>query len=50
MIDIGLVRVVHGVVRWRLTDLVRRHWGEFRVSVSRQTLDRRLHAAGYAEF
>jgi len=36
-----------GVVRWRLVDLVAWVFGEFGVSVSRQTLGRELRAMGF---
>ena len=49
IIDAGPIPAVHGVVRWRLVDLVQWLWEEFRVSVSRQTLSRELHALGYAK-
>jgi hypothetical protein len=37
---------VHGVVRWRVIDLVQWLWDEFSVSVSKQTLSRELRALG----
>ena len=46
-IEAGPLPAVHGVVRWRLVDLGRWLWEEFRVSVSRQTLSRELRAMGY---
>lgn len=49
MVEAGPIPAVHGVVRWRLADLVQWFWEEFRVSVSRQTLGRELHAMGYAK-
>lgn len=49
MIEAGPIPAVHGVVRWRLVDLVQWLWEEFRLSVSRQTLGRELHAMGYAK-
>ncbi len=48
-VEAGPIPAVHGVVRWRLVDLVQWFWEEFRVSVSRQTLGRELHAMGYAK-
>jgi transposase len=47
MVESGPVPAVHGVVRWRLIDLCQWVWDEFRVSVSRQTLGRELHAMQY---
>jgi hypothetical protein len=37
-IDQGPIPAIHGVVRWRLSDLGQWPWEEFRVSVSMQTL------------
>ena len=37
----------HGVVRWRLVDLVQWVWEEFRIRISVQTLSRELRALGY---
>ena len=37
----------HGVVRWRLKDLVQWLWDEFRIAVSETTLGRELRALGY---
>ena len=39
----------HGVVRWRLIDLVQWLWDEFGVSLSRQTLGRELRRMGIAK-
>ena len=47
MVESGPVPAVHGVVRWRLIDLCRWIWDEFRVSVSRQTLGRERRAMPY---
>ena len=38
---------VHGVVRWRLVDLVQWLWDEFQVSISEDTVGRELRALGY---
>lgn len=46
VIDRGPVPAIHGVVRWRLSDLGQWLWEEFRVSVSPQTLSRTLRAMG----
>lgn len=46
-IDRGPAPAIHGVVRWRLTDLGQWLWDAFRVSVSPQTLSRELRAMGY---
>ena len=47
IIESGPVPAIHGVVRWRLIDLCQWVWDEFRISVSRQTLGRELHAMDY---
>jgi transposase len=47
IVEKGPIPAVHGVVRWRLIDLVQWVWEEFRVSVSPQTLSRELRALGY---
>src|SRR5215210_6490715 len=46
-IDDGLIPAVHGVVRWRLVDLIGWLWEEFRVTISKQTLSREVRALGY---
>ena len=46
-VESGPVPAVHGVVRWRLTDLAQWVWEEFRVAVSAQTVSRELRALGY---
>jgi hypothetical protein len=38
---------IHGVVRWRIVDLVQWLSDEFQVSLSKQTLGRELRAIGY---
>lgn len=47
MIENGPIPAAHGVVRWRLVDLMQWLWEEFRVSVAKQTLSRELRAMGY---
>ena len=47
MIDEGPIPSVHGVVRWRLVDLVQWVWEELRVTISKQTLSREVRALGY---
>ena len=44
-LDEGPIPAVHGVVRWRLVDLIA--WEEFRIAISKQTLSRELRAMGY---
>src|SRR3954470_11641861 len=46
-VDAGPIPAVHGVVRWRLIDLIQWVWEEFRLSLSKQTLSRELRAMGY---
>ena len=46
-LDEGPIPAVHGVVRWRLVDLIAWLWEEFRISISKQTLSRELRAMGY---
>ncbi len=47
IVDQGPIPAIHGVVRWRLVDLVQWLWDEFRVTISKQTLSRELRAMGY---
>lgn len=47
MIEEGPIPAVHGVVRWRLVDLIQWLWEEFRIVVAKQTLSRVLRAMGY---
>jgi transposase len=47
LIDAGPIPAVHGVVRWRLVDLVQWLWEEFRIQISQTTLGRVLRKMGY---
>ena len=47
LIDEGPIPSVHGVVRWRLVDLIAWLWEEFHVTISKQTLSREVRALGY---
>ena len=47
LVESGPVPAVHGVVRWRLKDLVQWLWDEFRIEVSETTLGRELRTLGY---
>ena len=47
LIEAGPIPAVHGVVRWRLVDLVQWVWDEFRITVSETTLGRVLNKMGY---
>ena len=46
-VDAGPIPAIHGVVRWRLIDLIQWIWEEFRISISKQTLSRELRAMDY---
>ena len=43
----GPIPAIHGVVRWRLVDLIAWVWEEFRITISKQTLSRELRAMNY---
>ena len=43
-LDEGPIPAVHGVVRWRLVDLIAWVWEEFRITISKPTLSRELRA------
>src|SRR5205085_11863951 len=47
IVDQGPIPAIHGVVRWRLIDLIQWLWEEFRLSLSKQTLSRELRALDY---
>ncbi len=47
IIEAGPIPVVHGVVRWRIIDLVQWLWDEFQVSISKQALGHELRTMGY---
>ena len=47
IVDAGPIPAVHGVVRWRLIDLIQWIWEEFRITISKQTLSRELRAMSY---
>ncbi len=47
VVETGPDPAIHGVVRWRLVDLVRWVWEDFRIQISVQTLSRELRALGY---
>jgi transposase len=44
IIEEGPIPSIHGVVRWRLVDLVQWVWEEFRITISAQTLSRELRS------
>jgi transposase len=47
IVDQGPIPAIHGVVRWRLVDLIQWVWEKFRIPISKQTLSRELRAMGY---
>jgi transposase len=47
IVDQGPIPSIHGVVRWRLIDLIAWLWEEFRITLSKQTLSRELRAMNY---
>ena len=47
IVEAGPDPAIHGVVRWRVIDLMQWLWEEFRVTVSKQTLSRELRALGF---
>jgi len=47
VVEAGPDPAIHGVVRWRLADLVQWVLEEFRIQISVQTLSRELRALGY---
>lgn len=47
IVEAGPIPAVHGVVRWRIVDLMQWVWEEFRVSISKQTMSRELRAMGF---
>jgi transposase len=46
-LESGPIPAVHGVVRWRIVDLCKWMFEEFRIVVSKQTLSRVLRKLGY---
>src|SRR5215212_5018713 len=44
IVDQGPIPAIHGVVRWRLVDLIQWLWEEFRITISKQTLSRELRS------
>lgn len=47
VVEEGPIPSIHGVVRWRLVDLVQWVWDEFRITISEQTMSRELRALTY---
>jgi transposase len=47
VIEQGPIPASHGVVRWRIVDLMQWLFDEYGLSISKQTLSRDLRAMGY---
>jgi transposase len=47
IIEQGPIPAIHGVVRWRLVDLIQWLWEELRIPISKQTLSREVRALNY---
>ena len=47
VVEDGPLPAIHGVVRWRLIDLARWLFEEFRLEISKQTLSRELRNMGF---
>ena len=47
VVEAGPIPAVHGVVRWRIVDLVQWLWDEFKISISKQALGHELRTMGY---
>jgi transposase len=47
IVEAGPIPAVHGVVRWRIVDLMQWVWEAFRLSISKQTMSRELRAMGF---
>jgi transposase len=47
IVEEGPIPAVHGVVRWRIVDLMQWVWEEFRLSISKQTMSRELRRMGF---
>ena len=49
IVESGPIPAVHGVVRWRLKDLVQWLWDEFGICVDESTVSRELKALGFVK-
>jgi transposase len=47
IVEAGPIPAAHGVVRWRLVDLIQWVFDEFGLSISKQTLSREVRALGF---
>ncbi len=46
IVESGPNPAIHGIVRWRIADLIQWAWEAFRLSISKQTMSRELRAMG----
>jgi transposase len=49
LVEQGPIPAIHGVVRWRLVDLVQWLWDEYRISLDQSTVSRELKALGFVK-
>jgi transposase len=49
LVEHGPIVAIHGVVRWRLSDLAQWLWDEYRISVDETTVGRELKALGFVK-
>ncbi len=49
IVERGPIPAIHGVVGWRLIDLMQGVWEEFGVSLSEATMSREVRALGFAK-
>ncbi len=49
LVESGPIPATHGVVRWRLKDLVEWIWEEFRIALDETTVGRELKVLGFAK-
>ncbi len=49
MVERGPIPAIHGVVRWRLIDLMQWVWEEFGISLSEAGMSRTLKTLGFAK-
>ena len=49
IVDEGPIPAIHGVVRWRLTDLAQWIWQEFHISLDETSVSRELKALGFVK-
>ncbi len=49
VVERGPIPAIHGVVRWRLIDLMQWIWEEFALSLSEATMSREMKALGFSK-